>query len=45
MGSEIDPEVFLSEVFQLRDELNDLGEVVTDECLTFILLDAFQEYM
>ena len=34
MRSDIDPDVFLSEVFQLRDELNDLGETITDEPLT-----------
>ena len=40
MRSDIDPDVFLSEVFQLLDELNDyLGETVTDERLTTIILD------
>ena len=41
----IDPDVFLLEVFQLRDELDDLGETVTDERLTTIILDAFPEEM
>ena len=36
MRSDTDPDVFLSEVFQFRDELNDLGEAVTDERLTKI---------
>ena len=40
MRSDVDPDVFLSEVFQLLDELNDhLGETVTDERLTTIILD------
>ena len=43
--SDIDPDVFLSEVFQLRDELNDLGEIATDESLTNIILDALLEEM
>ena len=45
MRSDIDPDAFLSEVFQLRDELNDLGETVTDEPLTAIILDALPEEM
>ena len=32
-----------SEVFQLRDELNGLGEDVSDEHLTTIILDALLE--
>ena len=43
--SDIDPDLFLLEVFQLRDELNDLCEAVTDECLTTIILDALPEEM
>ena len=43
MKSDIDPDVFLSEVFQLFDELIDLGEAVTDECLTTIILNALPE--
>ena len=45
MRSDIDPDVFLSEVFQLRDELNNLGETVTDERVTTIILDALPEEM
>ena len=45
MRCDIDPDVFLSEVFQLRGELNDLGETVTDERLTTIILDALPEEM
>ena len=45
MRSDIDPDVFLSEVAQLRDEFNDLGEVVSDERLTAIMLDALPEKM
>ena len=41
--SDVDPDVFLSEVFQLRGGLNDLGEAVTDERLIFIILDALPE--
>ena len=43
MRSGIDSDVFLSEVVQLRDELNHLGETVTDERLTTIILDALPE--
>ena len=43
MRSDIDSDVFLSEVFQLRDELDDLGETVTDERLETIILDALPE--
>ena len=45
MGSNINPDVILSEVFQLRHELNDLGEAVTGECLTTIILHALPEEM
>ena len=41
--SDINPDVFLSEVFQLCDELSDLGEAVSDERLTTIILDALPE--
>ena len=41
--SDIDPDVFLSEVFQLLDERIDLREAVTDERLTTIILDALPE--
>ena len=40
MRADIDPDVFLSEVFQLRGELDDLGETVTYERLTTSTLDA-----
>ena len=43
MRSNIDHDVFLSECFQLRDELRDLGEVVSNERLTTIILDALPE--
>ena len=40
MRATTDPDVFLSEVFQLRDELSDLGEVNYNELLTTIVFDA-----
>ena len=40
MRSDVDPDVFLSEVFQLRDRRDGLGETVNDERLTTIILDA-----
>ena len=43
MRSGIDPDVFLSEIFQLRDELSSLDEVVVDERLTTITLDALPD--
>ena len=43
MRFNIDHDVFLSESFQLRDELSDLGEVVSNEHLTTIILDALPE--
>ena len=43
MKLNIDHDVFLSEGFQLRNELSDLGEVVSNEHLTTIILDAFPE--
>ena len=45
MRSDIDPDVFLSEVFQLRDALDDLGATVTEERLTTIISDALREEM
>ena len=45
MRSDIDPIVFLSEVLQLRDELNDLGEAVTEERLTNIILNTLPKDM
>ena len=43
MRSGINPDVFLSEVFQLHDEFSDLGEIVSNERLTTIILDALPE--
>ena len=43
MRFNIDHDVFLSEGFQLRDELSDLGKVVSNEHLTTIILDALPE--
>ena len=45
MRSDVDPKVFLSEIFQLRYELDGLGETATDESLTTIILDALPEEM
>ena len=45
MRSGVDPDVLISEVFQLRDELDDLGETVTGERSTTIILDALPEDM
>ena len=43
MRFNIDHDVFLSEDFQLRGEFSDLGEVVSNEHLTTIILDALPE--
>ena len=43
MRFNIDHDVFLSEGCQLRNELSDLGEVVSNEHLTTIILDALPE--
>ena len=43
MISDIDPDVFLSEVFHLGDELSDLGEFVSNERLAAVILDALPE--
>ena len=45
MRSDIDPNAIISEVFQLRDKLSDLGEVFSDERLTSIIIDALSEEM
>ena len=45
MRSDVDPDVFLSEVFHLCDKLDDLVETVTNERLTTIILDALPEEM
>ena len=41
----IEPDVFLFDVFQIRDELNDLGEAVTDKRSTTIILDTLPKEM
>ena len=41
MRADTNPGTFLSKIYQLRDELRDLGEVVFTERLTTIVLDAF----
>ena len=43
MRSDIDSDMFISEAFQPRDELSDLGEVVSNERLTTTILDALPE--
>ena len=43
MRFNIDQVVFLSEEFQLRNELSDLGKVVSNEHLTTIIFDALPE--
>ena len=45
MRSDIEPDTFLSEAFQLHDKLSDLGEAVSDERLATIILDALPEEM
>ena len=45
MSSDIDPDVFLSQVYQLRDEFGDLGEIVSNERLNTAILDALPEEM
>ena len=41
MRADTDSDRFLSELYQLREEFSDLGEVVSIERLTMIILDAF----
>ena len=43
MRFDIDLDGFLSEEFQLRDELSDLGETVSNERLTTVLSDALPD--
>ena len=43
MRSDIDSDVFL--LFQLREELSGLSEVVSDEGLTTVILDVLPEEM
>ena len=38
--SDTDLDVFLSEIFQLRDELSDSDEVISNERLAITILDA-----
>ena len=40
MRSDFDLDVFPSTTFQLRDELNELDEAVTDDRLATIIVDA-----
>ena len=40
MSTDTDYDVFISKVFQLRDELSDLSEIFSNESLTTIILDA-----
>ena len=40
MRADTDFDAFLSEVYQLRNELSDLVEVMSTELLTTIVLDA-----
>ena len=40
MKSDTDPDVFLSEINQIRDELAVLDEEISTECLTTIILDV-----
>ena len=40
MKADTDPDVFLLEIYQLRDELSDLDELVSNERLTTIIIDA-----
>ena len=40
MKANTDPDVFMSEIYQLRDELRDLDEVVPAKRLTTIILDT-----
>ena len=45
MKSDTDPDVFLSEINQIRDELGVLDETVSTECLTTIIFDALPAEM
>ena len=40
MNADTDPDAFLYEIYQLRDELGDLGEAVPTERLATIILDV-----
>ena len=41
--ADLDLDVFMSEVFQVRNELSGLSNVVSNERLTTIILDALPE--
>ena len=41
--ADANPDVFLSEFFQLRDKLSDLGELVSNKRLTTFILDALSK--
>ena len=43
MSSNIDPDMFLSKVFQLRDKLSDLGEIVFNGRSKTIIIDALPD--
>ena len=45
MRADIDPGAFLSEVFEIRNEISDLREVASDERLTTLILHALPEEM
>ena len=45
MTSDIDPDMFISAVFQLRCKLSDLGEIVSNQQLRTIILDALPDDM
>ena len=45
MKPDTDPDVFLSEINLIRDELGVLYEAVSTECLTTIILDALPAKM
>ena len=42
MKADIGPDVFMSEIYQLCDELSDLDEVVSTERVTTIIFGAMQ---
>ncbi|CAM9796794.1 unnamed protein product, partial [Sphacelaria rigidula] len=43
MAPDQDPDVFFSTVFQLRDELRCVGEVVSEERLTDIIIEGISD--
>ena len=45
MKPDTDPDVFLLEINQIRDELGVLDETISTECLTTMILDAFPAEM